>query len=60
MNQKARQTGTSSVEKDFLKLLNNSNFGIDFRNKIDNYYFEPIYDDFLHKNLLHKKFHQYF
>ena len=46
MNQKARQTATSSVEKDFLKLLNNSNFGIDFRNKIDNCYLEPIYDDF--------------
>ena len=46
MNQKARQTATSSVEKDFLKLLNNNNFGIDFRNKIDNCYLEPIYDDF--------------
>ena len=27
MNQKARQTASSSVEKDFYKLLNNSNFG---------------------------------
>ena len=29
MNPKSRQTATSSVEKDFYKLLNNSNFGID-------------------------------
>ena len=47
MNQKARQTTSSSVEKDFYKLLNNSNFGIDCRNNIDNCYLEPIYDDSL-------------
>ena len=46
MNQKARQTATSSVEKDLYKLLNNSNFGIDCRNNIDNCYLEPLYDDF--------------
>ena len=46
MNQKARQTASSSVEKDFYKLLNNSNFGIDCRNNIDNCYLEPLYDDF--------------
>ena len=46
MNQKARQFATSSVEKDFNKLLNNRNFGIDCRNNIDNCYLEPIYDDF--------------
>ena len=46
MNQKARQRATSSVEKDFYKLLNNSNFGIDCRNNIDNCYLEAIYDDF--------------
>ena len=46
MNQKSRQTATGSVEKDFYKLLNNSNFGIDCRNNIDNCYLEPIYDDF--------------
>ena len=37
MKQKARQTATSSVEKDFYKLLNNRNFGIDCRNNIDNW-----------------------
>ena len=35
MNQKGRQNATSSVEKDFYKLLNNSKFGIDCRNNID-------------------------
>ena len=38
MNQRARQTVTSSVEKDFYKLLNNSNFGIDCRNNVGNCY----------------------
>ena len=45
MNQKSRQTASSKVEKDFYKLLNKSNFGIDCRNNIDNCYLEPIYDD---------------
>ena len=44
MNQKSRQTATSSVEKYFYKLLNNSKFGTDCHNK--NCYLEPIYDDF--------------
>ena len=46
MNQKSRQKATSSVERDFFKLLNNSNFGIDCRNNIDNSILEPLYDDF--------------
>lgn len=45
MNQKSRQTASSKVKKDFYKLLNNRNFGIDCRNNIDNCYLEPIYDD---------------
>ena len=45
MNQKSTQQTTSSVEKDFFKLLNNSNFGIDCRNNIDNCILEPLYDD---------------
>ena len=45
MNQKSRQNATSSVERDFYKLLNNANFGIDFRNNINNCYFELIYDE---------------
>lgn len=46
MNQKSRQTASSKVGKEFYKLLNNSNFGIDCQNNIDNCYLEPIYDDF--------------
>ena len=46
MNQKSRQKAASSVEKDFYKLLNNSNFGIDCRDNIDNCILEPLFDDF--------------
>ena len=46
MNKKSRQTATSNVEKDFYKLLNNSNFGIDCRNNIDNCTLQPIYEIF--------------
>ena len=45
MNQKARQRATSSVERDFHKLLNNSNFGTDCRNNIDNCILEPLSDE---------------
>ena len=45
MNQKSRQKATSPVERDFFKLLNNSNFGIDCRNNIDTCIIEPVYDD---------------
>ena len=45
MNQKARQKATSPVERDFYKLLNNANFGIDCRNNIGNCHFEPIYNE---------------
>ena len=45
MNQKSRQKATTLVEKDFFKLLNNSTFGIDCRNDIDNCIIEPLYDD---------------
>ena len=45
MNQKARRKATSSVERDFCKLLNNSNFGIDCRNNTDNCILEPLFDE---------------
>ena len=32
------------MEKDFYKLMNNSNFGYDCRSNTDNCYFSPIYD----------------
>ena len=42
MNKKSRQTTSSKVEKEFYKVLNNSNFGIDCRNNIYNCYLESI------------------
>ena len=44
MNQNTGKTVKSSVEKDFYKLLNNSNFGNDCRNIIGNCKLELLYD----------------
>ena len=55
MNQKSRQKATIPVEKDFFKLLSNSNFGIDCRNNVHNCIIEPLYDD-LNKISYVKKF----
>ena len=41
MNQKSRQES-----KDSVKLMNNSNFGYDCRNNIDNCKFSPIFDEY--------------
>ena len=46
MNQKSRQESKNSVEKDFYKLMNNSNFGYDCKNNIDNCKFVPIFDEY--------------
>ena len=46
MNQKSRQESKNSVEKDFYKLMNNSNVGYDCRNNIDNCKFVPISDEY--------------
>ena len=43
MNQNARKKATSKVEKDFYKLLNNSNFGNDCRNNAGNCNLELLY-----------------
>ena len=45
MNQNARKTAKTKVEKDFYKLLNNSNFGNDCRNNIGNCKLDLLYDD---------------
>ena len=44
MNQSARKIAKTKVEKDFYKLLNNSNFGNDCRNNIGNCKLQLLYD----------------
>ena len=46
MNQNARKTAKTKVEKGFYKLLNNSNFGNDCRNNIGNCKLELIFDGY--------------
>ena len=46
MNQKSRQESKNSIEKDFYKLMNNSNFGYNCRNNIENCKFVPIFDEY--------------
>lgn len=45
LNQKFKPKTRDSVEKDFYKLLNNSNFSYDCRINIGNCYFEPLSDE---------------
>ena len=44
MNQNARKVAKTKVEKDFYKLLNNSNFGNDCRNAFGNSKLELMFD----------------
>ena len=44
MNQNARKIAKTKAEKDFHKLLNNSNFGNDCRNNIGNCKLDLLYD----------------
>ena len=45
MNQRSRHNAKNAIEKDFLKLMNNANFGYDCRNNVNNAKFGPIIDD---------------
>ena len=44
MNQNSRKIANTKVEKEFYKLLNNSNFGNDCRNNIGNCKLELMFD----------------
>ena len=44
-NQVSRLHTKNNIEKDFYKLLSNSNFGYDCRNNLDNCNFIPIFDE---------------
>ena len=46
MNQGSRKNAKNSMEKDLYKLKNNSNFGYDCHNNLDNCQFVPIFDEF--------------
>ena len=54
MNQKSRQQSKNTVEKDFYKLMNNSNFGYDCRNNLDNCKFVPIFDEYKKLTYIHR------
>ena len=45
MNHVSHQNATTHVEKDFFKLMSNSNFCFDFRNNANNCFFQTIFDE---------------
>ena len=59
MYQKSRQKSKYSVEKDFYKLMNNSNFGYDCRNNVDNCKFIPIFDEYKEITFINR-YHNFF
>ena len=60
MNQVFQQKAKTKVGKDFYKLMNNSNFGYDCRNNIDNCSFKPIYEDIVEVSYIQKYISLYF
>ena len=59
MNQKSWQKAKTNIEKDFYKLMNNSNFGYDCRNNLDNCRFVPIFDEIKEVTYLSRYFNYF-
>ena len=59
MNQRLRQNSKYKIEKDFYKLLNNLNYGHDCTSNLDDFKFEPIYDEIDEISYL-RKYHSLF
>ena len=59
MNQCSRQNEKNSIEKDFYKLMNNSDFRYDCCNNLDNCQFVPIFDELQEITYL-KRYYNYF
>ena len=57
-NQTSRQDSKNLIEKNFFKLMNNSNFGCDCRNNLDNCQFVPIFDEL--KEMAYLIYYNYF
>ena len=56
MNQYSRQNAKNDIEKNFYKLMNNSNFGFDCRNNTNNLRFEPLLNEIEELSYI-KKYH---
>ena len=59
MNQRSRQNAKKSIEKDSYTLMNNSNFGYDCCNNLDNCQFVPIFNEIQEITYL-KRYYNYF
>ena len=59
MSQRSRKNAKISSEKDFYKLMNNSNFGYDCRNNLDNCQFASISDELQEITYIKRNFYYF-